>query len=111
MNNVKSNEPIYCGVLQGLILGPLRFIVFCNDFADHLEYCNVITYANDSIIFISDKNVSNIETELNMDLEEISANFQHNELTISLKKRKIRGYAFWFESSVVKEWKPIKCHV
>ena len=50
MNNVKSNkEPIYCGVPQGLILGPLLFIVFYNDFADHLEYCDVSIYADDTI--------------------------------------------------------------
>ena len=61
MNNVKSNkEPIYCGAPQGSNLGSLLFIVFYNDFAHHLEYCNVTTYADDTIIFISDKNVSNI---------------------------------------------------
>ena len=60
MNNVKSNkEPIYCGVSQGSTLEPLLFIVFYNDFVDHLEYCDVITYADDTVIFTPDKNVSN----------------------------------------------------
>ena len=86
-NNVKSNkEPIYCVVLQGSILGPLVFIVFYNDFADHLEYCDI--YADDTVIFISDKNVNNIETKLNMDLEKISPYFHLNELVINLKKGK-----------------------
>ena len=50
MNNIKSNkEPIHCGVPQGSILGPLLFIVFYNDFADHLTYCDVITYADDTV--------------------------------------------------------------
>ena len=74
MNNIKPNkEPIYCGFPQGSILGSLLFIVFYNDFADHLEYCDVITYVDDTLIFIPDKNVSNIETKLNMDLQKISA--------------------------------------
>ena len=61
MKNVKSNkEPIYCGVPQGSILGPL-FIVFYNDFADHLEYCNIITYVDDTVIFISGKNVATLK--------------------------------------------------
>ena len=60
MNNVKLNkQPIYCGVPQGSTLEPLLFIVFYNDFVDHLEYCDVITYADDTVIFIPDKNVSN----------------------------------------------------
>ena len=87
MNNAKWNkEPIYCGVPQGSILGSLLFIVFYNHFADHLEYCNAITYADDTVIFISDKNVSNIETKLNKDLDKISAYFHLNELVINLKK-------------------------
>ena len=87
MNNAKSNkEPIYCGVPQGSILGSLLFIVFYNHFADHLEYCNASTYADDTVIFISDKNVSNIETKLNKDLDKISAYFHLNELVINLKK-------------------------
>ena len=111
VNNVKSNkEPIYCGVPQGSILGPLLFIVFYNDFADHLEYCNVITYTDDTIIFIYDKNVSNIETKLNMDLQKISAYFHLNDLVINLKKGKLRFYTFWFKSAVDKGWKPFKCH-
>ena len=57
-------------------------------FADHLEYCEVITYADDTVIFISDKNVSNIETKLNKDLDKISAYFHLNELVINLKKGK-----------------------
>ena len=56
MNNPKSNkEPIYCGVPRGSTLGPLLFIVFYNNFADHLEYCDVITYGDNTVIFISDK--------------------------------------------------------
>ena len=89
MNNVKSNkEPIYCGVPQGSILGFLLFIVFYNDFANHIEYCDVITYASDTVIFISDKNVSYIETKLNTDLEKISAYFHLNQFIINLKKGK-----------------------
>ena len=61
MKNVKSNkEPIYCRVPQGSILGPL-FIVFYNDFADHLEYCNIITHVDDTVIFISGKNVATLK--------------------------------------------------
>ena len=68
--------------------------MFYNDFADHLEYCNVVTYADDTKIFISDKNLSDIETKLNIDLEKISACFHLNELAINLKKRKSKIMLF-----------------
>ena len=61
-NNVKSNkEPIYCGVPQGSILRPLLFIVIYNDFADHLEYSNAITYADDTVIFILTKTLATLK--------------------------------------------------
>ena len=62
--------------------------MFYNDFADHLEHCNVITYVDDTLIFIFHKNVSDIETKLNKDLEKISTYFHLNELVINLKKGK-----------------------
>ena len=89
MNNVKSNkEPIYSGIPQGSILGPLLFIVFYNGFANDLEYFKAITHADDTVIAISEKNVSNIETKLKKNLDKISAYFHLNELVINLKKWK-----------------------
>ena len=101
-NNVKSNkESVYCEVPQGSILGPLMFIMFYNDFADHLEYCNITTYSDDTVIFMSDKNVSNIETKPNMDLEKISAYFHFNDLVINPKKGKsevmLFGSSWWLK--------------
>ena len=95
MNKLKSSkEPIYCRVTQGSILGPLLFIVFYNDFSDHLEYCNAITYADDTVNFISDKNVSNIETKLSKDLDKTSVYFHLNKLVINLKKEKSKVMLF-----------------
>ena len=106
MNNVKSNkESIYCGVLQGSSLEPLLSIVFWNDFAEHLEHCDVITYADDTVIFISGKNLSNIETKLNMDLEKISAYFYFNELIINLRKRKSEVMLFGSSQQLKKNGK------
>ena len=87
------------------------FIVFYNDFADHLEYCVVIAYADDTVIFISNKRVGNIETKLIMDLEKILANFHLNDLGINLEKGK--SEVFGSSQRLKKGWKknPFKCHV
>ena len=44
IENVRSvTEPVYCGVPQGSILGPLSFIVFLNDLVENLNFVIVIT--------------------------------------------------------------------
>ena len=45
------------GVPQGLILGPLLFLVFVNNFHNSLKCGNVIIYADDTSLYINDKNV------------------------------------------------------
>ena len=86
MNNIKSNkELVYCEVSQGSILGFL-LLVFYNDFADHREYCDVITYTDGTVIFIYDKRVRNIETKLSMYLVKISAYIQLNPLIHNVPK-------------------------
>jgi len=41
-------NPVYTGVPQGSILGPLMFILFFNDFKDCLSNANAIMYADDT---------------------------------------------------------------
>ena len=72
------------------------------NFANHLEYCSAITYTDDTVIFIYDKIVSNIETKLNMDLEKISASFHFNELVINLNKGKSGVMLFGFSKRLKK---------
>ena len=44
-------EPVASGVPQGSILELLLFIIFYNDFLDHIQSCEVIMYADDTMIF------------------------------------------------------------
>ena len=48
-----SKEPIQSGVPQGSILGPLLFIY--NDFTEHVHHFEVIMYADDTVMFYTDK--------------------------------------------------------
>ena len=57
-------EPIVSGVTQGSILGALLFIMFYNDFPDHIHSCEVIMYADDRVIFYANKDPIVIENQL-----------------------------------------------
>ena len=51
--NSSPYEPVFSGVPQGSILGPLLFIVFYNDLADYLVNSQVIKYADDTVVYFS----------------------------------------------------------
>ena len=57
-----SNRIIYSekysieyGTAQGLCLGPLLFLIFCNDIYKVVEQCTLILFADDKTIFYSHK--------------------------------------------------------
>ena len=87
-------QPLLSGVPQGSILGPLLFLVFLNDFPECLQNSRTIMYADDTVIFVADKNKERMEQLLNDDLERIANYFNDNELIINLKKGKTEAMMF-----------------
>jgi hypothetical protein len=69
---VSSPCPLLCGVPQGSILGPVLFLMFFNDFNECLHHSKVIQFADDTVIYVSSKSVTNIEKQLNADLDKIA---------------------------------------
>ena len=95
INNVRSKyEPIYSGVPQGSILGPLLFNILFNDFSDHVPKSSVIKYADDTVIYVGHSDAYIIERHLNTDMNSISQYFRENELIINLKKGKTEVMLF-----------------
>ena len=94
IENTRSNlEPIYCRIPQGSILGSLLFIVFFNDLIDIMNV-NVIKYAEDTVLFYTDSDVSKIESVLNYEMKKVGLYCNQNELLFNLKKGKTEAMLF-----------------
>ena len=86
---------VFTGVPQGSILWPLLFSIHFNDIHKPLCYSNIITYADDSVILTSSKDLDGIQHNLGEDTNSLASWFRDNKLTINLKKRKNWGNAVW----------------
>lgn len=89
INSAFSTELLnHIGVPQGSILGPLLFILYINDMVKVLNYCKIQMFADDTLIFISGKKISECVSKLNYDLKLISNWLKVNKLKLNPSKSK-----------------------
>ena len=88
-SNVKNINNLDLGVPQGSTLGPLLFILYVNDIGDIVnDMSNVIMYADDTTIIVTDKNLKNAEKCANIVMRNMYNYFCTNKLSINAKKTK-----------------------
>ena len=87
VNDTLSDEKVLThGVPQGSLLGPLLFVIFINDLSSVFRSCHVHLYADDTVIYYSDKNVNVIESVLNTELQALDKWMSHNKLLVNYDK-------------------------
>jgi len=75
-NGCLSNEDsVYRGVPQGSILGPTLFLLHLDDIDNCLRHCKIIKYADDSI-----------QWKLQTDISEVYKWLTDKDLSLNLKK-------------------------
>ena len=83
----KSNDyPVEYGTPQGSCLGPLLFLIFCNDLHLHLSLCNSILFADDTTIYKSHSNLRYLKWCIEEDLKTVSDWLRAIKLTLNVDK-------------------------
>ena len=81
-------EQMTHGVPQGSILGLLLFIILINDVHLVLDKCRILMYADDTVIYFSERSVEAVEEILNKEANLVGKWFTNNNLILNLKKGK-----------------------
>ena len=101
-----KRHPVFCGVPQGSILGPLLFVAYINDLPGVLMFSNIIMYADDTILFYSHKNMNDIQEGLDKDMNAVASWLNQNQLVINLNRGKTESMIFGTSQKLRKEGNP-----
>ena len=85
-SELSQKYPVTYGTPQGSCLGPLLFLLFCNDLRLHLTYLSCIQFADDTTLYTSGKKIRLLECEINHDLETVSDWCKANKLMLNIDK-------------------------
>ena len=100
-NSFSEVSNISCGVPQGSILGPLLFLIYANDIPIAVK-CNLFLYADDTCLVFQNKDVSDIEKQLNEDFANICDRFVDNKLSIHFGEDKNKSILFTSKCKIKK---------
>ena len=74
------------GVPQGSVLGPILFIIYINDICNVSDVVKCVLFADDTNIFCSERNLTDLELTLNRELGKLFVWFSVNKLSLNLSK-------------------------
>ena len=83
---VSDMKPVNYGVPQGANLAPLLFLLFINDLPNTLLNSDIIQFADDTTIYMSELTTIDIQTPLQLDINNVENWFSNNKVTINHDK-------------------------
>ena len=85
---------VTCGVPQGSILGPLLFLLTFNDIESVLTHSQIITYADNNVLYVPGKSIERIEECLCEDFKAVVSWLESMDLVCNMKKGKTEAMLF-----------------
>ena len=95
---LSTSKPIFFGVPQGSILGPILFLLHFNEVEKQLDKCKILMYADNTVIYYHHNDINSIEKTLSNDFNQISNWMEENKLILNLKKGKTEVMIFGTKS-------------
>ena len=84
--HILDKAVVGCGVPQGSILGPLLFLLYVNDVHRCSNKLRFYLFADDTNILYADKNLKDLETIVNNELQNLYDCLTANKLTLNVNK-------------------------
>ncbi len=89
IGNLSKTNAVTHGVFQCSILGPLLFMTFMNDLPLYID-APLVMYADDSTIHVTGKTIEELESKLNIGLQNVQIWCPKNRMAINAEKTKLQ---------------------